>query len=104
MAKFVKVGNTSEFQDLEAGKLVDAGGRTIAIFDLGGNYYAIENTCPHRGGPLAEGEMDGEEVICPWHGARFNIKTGAVLAQPAPQGVISFPGRVTGEDVEVEIE
>ncbi len=104
MAKFVKVGNKSEFQDMEAGKLVDAGGQTIAIFDLGGNYYAIENTCPHRGGPLAEGEMDGEEVICPWHGARFNIKTGAVLAPPAPQGVKSFPVRVTGDDVEVEIE
>ena len=104
MAKFVKVGNKSEFQDLEAGKLVDAGGQTIAIFDLGGNYYAIENTCPHRGGPLVEGEMDGEEVICPWHGARFNIKTGAVLAPPAPQGVKSFPVRVTGDDVEVEIE
>ncbi len=104
MAKFVKVGNKSEFQDLEAGKLVDAGGQTIAIFDLGGNYYAIENTCPHRGGPLAEGEMNGEEVICPWHGARFNIKTGAVLAPPAPQGVKSFPVRVTGDDVEVEIE
>ena len=104
MAKFVKVGNKSEFQDLEAGKLVDAGGQTIAIFDLGGNYYAIENTCPHRGGPLAEGKMDGEEVICPWHGARFNIKTGAVLAPPASQGVKSFPVRVTGDDVEVEIE
>ncbi len=104
MAKFVKVGNRSEFQDLEAGKLVDAGGQSIAIFDLGGNYYAIENTCPHRGGPLAEGEMNGEEVICPWHGARFNIKTGAVLAPPAPQGVKSFPVRVTGDDVEVEIE
>ncbi len=104
MAKFVKVGNKSEFEDLEGGKLVDAGGQTIAIFDLGGNYYAIENTCPHRGGPLAEGKMDGEEVICPWHGARFNIKTGAVLAPPAPQGVKSFPVRVTGDDVEVEIE
>ncbi len=104
MAKFVKVGNRSEFQDLEAGKLVDAGGQSIAIFDLGGNYYAIENTCPHRGGPLAEGEMNGEEVICPWHGARFNIKTGAVVAPPASQGVKSFPVRVTGDDVEVEIE
>ena len=104
MAKFVKVGNRSEFQDLEAGKLVDAGGQSIAIFDLGGNYFAIENTCPHRGGPLAEGEMNGEEVICPWHGARFNIKTGAVVAPPASQGVKSFPVRVTGDDVEVEIE
>ena len=104
MAKFVKVGNRSEFQDLEAGKLVDAGGQSIAIFDLGGNYYAIENTCPHRGGPLAEGEMNEEEVICPWHGARFNIKTGAVVAPPASQGVKSFPVRVTGDDVEVEIE
>ena len=104
MARFVKVGNTSEFQDLEAGRLVDAGGQAIAIFDLGGNYYAIENTCPHRGGPLAEGEMDGEEVICPWHGARFNIKTGATLSPPAQRGVKSFPVRVTGDDVEIEIE
>ncbi len=104
MAKFVKVGNISEFQDLEAGKLVEAEGQSFAIFNLGAGYYAIENTCPHRGGPLAEGQMEDEEVICPWHGARFNVKTGDVLTPPAPRGVKSFPVRVTGNDLEVEIE
>ena len=104
MAHFVKVGTIAELEDLEAGKLVEASGRSIAIFNLGGRFYAIENTCPHRGGPLSEGIMAGEEVICPWHGSRFNVKTGAVMTPPAQQGVKSFPVRVTGNDVEVEID
>ncbi len=83
---------------------MEAAGQSIAIFNLGGTYHAIENTCPHRGGPLAEGMLAGEEVICPWHGSRFNVKTGAVLMPPARQGVKSFPVRVTGDDVEVEME
>jgi len=100
----VKVGTKADFEDLEAGKLVEAGGQKITIFGLGGNLYAIENTCPHRGGPLSEGMMAGDEVICPWHGSRFNAKTGAVITPPAQQGVKSFPVRTTGNDVEVEIE
>ncbi|MGH9862148.1 MAG: Rieske (2Fe-2S) protein [Candidatus Acidiferrales bacterium] len=104
MGQFVKVGTVAEFEDLEGGKLVEAGGQMIAIFNLGGNLYAIENTCPHRGGPLSDGMMAGEEVICPWHGSRFNMKTGAVITPPAQQGVKSFPVRVTGNEVEVEIE
>ena len=87
MAQFVKVGSRTEFDDLEGGKLVEAGGHRIAVFNVGGSYYAIENTCPHRGGPLAEGMVVGEEVICPWHGSRFNVKTGSVLTPPARQGV-----------------
>jgi 3-phenylpropionate/trans-cinnamate dioxygenase ferredoxin subunit len=104
MAQFVKVGSRTEFEDLEGGKLVEAGGHRIAVFNVGGRYYAIENTCPHRGGPLAEGMVVGEEVICPWHGSRFNVKTGLVLTPPARQGVESFPVRVTGDDVEVEVD
>src|SRR5437870_13372767 len=102
MAQFVKVGTRAELDELEGGKLVELGGLKIAIFSVGGSYCAIENTCPHRGGPLAEGKIDGDEVICPWHGSRFNVKTGAVLEPPARQGVRSFAVRVTGEDVEVE--
>jgi len=104
VGQFVKVGTKAEFEDLEGGKLVEAGGQNLAIFNIAGTYYAIENTCPHRGGPLAEGMMAGEEVICPWHGSRFNVKTGAVLTPPAQRGVKSFTVRVTGNDVEVEIE
>ena len=104
MAQFVKVGTKAEFEDLEGGKLVEVSGQQIAMFILGGKYYAIENACPHRGGPLAGGMVAGDEVICPLHGSRFNIKTGAVLTPPAPQGVKSFPVRVAGNDVEVELE
>ncbi len=104
MGQFVKVGTVADFEDVEVGKLVDAGGRSLGIFRVGTNYYAIDNACTHRGGPLAEGMLVGEEVICPLHGAHFNVKTGAVCAPPAREGVKSFPVRIVGTDVEVEIE
>jgi len=104
MSQFVRVGTRGEFEGLEARKFVEAGGHRIAIFDISGSYYAIEDTCPHRGGPLSEGSIAGDEVTCPWHGSRFNIKTGAVVSPPARQGVKSFPVRIAGDDVEVEIE
>jgi nitrite reductase/ring-hydroxylating ferredoxin subunit len=100
--KFVKIGTAAEFEDVEAGKLLDAGGRSLAVFRVGTTYYAIDNTCTHRG-PLAEGMLVGEEVICPWHGAHFNVKTGAVCSPPAREGVKSYLVRVSGDDVEVEI-
>lgn len=103
MGKFVKVGNKADFDDLESGKLAQASGHSIAIFDLAGKLYAIDNTCTHRGGPLAEGQVAGEEVICPWHGAHFNFKTGVVTSPPAPTGVKSYAVRVTANDVEVKI-
>jgi nitrite reductase/ring-hydroxylating ferredoxin subunit len=104
MTQFVKVGSRAEFEDLEGGKVVEADGQRIAVFNIGGSYYAIENTCPHRGGPLAEGMVTGEEVICPWHGSRFNVKTGSVVTPPARQRVKSFPVRVTGNDVEIDLQ
>jgi 3-phenylpropionate/trans-cinnamate dioxygenase ferredoxin component len=104
MGQFVKIGTTAELEDLEAGKLVEAGGKRIAIFNLGGKYYAIEDTCPHRGGPLSAGMLAEDEVICPWHGSRFKVRTGAVLTPPAQRSVKSFPVRVVENDVEVEIE
>ena len=102
MAQFVKVGTREDFA-LDGGKLVEAGGQKIAVFNLGGTYYAIDNTCTHRGGPLAEGMVEGDVVTCPWHGAQYAIKTGAVFSPPAPRGVKSFPVRVAGNDVEVDI-
>ena len=103
MGQFVKIGTTAELEDLEAGKLVETGGKRIAIFNVGGKYYAIEDTCPHRGGPLSEGMLAEDEVVCPWHGSRFKVTTGAVLTPPAQRNVKSFPVRIVGKDVEVEI-
>jgi 3-phenylpropionate/trans-cinnamate dioxygenase ferredoxin subunit len=94
-------GRTRGFGGREIHKKTD--GQRIAVFNIGGSYYAIESTCPHRGGPLAEGIVTGEEVICPWHGSRFNVKTGSVMTPPPRQGVKSFPVRVTGDDVEIDL-
>lgn len=60
-----------------SGTSVDAGGRTLALFNVDGTLYALDNTCPHRGGPLGEGDLDGAIVTCPWHGWRYDVTTGA---------------------------
>ena len=104
LMSFVKIGSVSEFEDLQAGKLVEVARQSITVFNIAGKYSAIGNTCLHRGGPLADRMMAGEEVICPWHGARFNVKTGAVKGPPAQEGVKSFPVRVNGSDLEVELD
>ena len=86
-----------------SGKVVKVEGETIALFNVDGTCYAIGNTCPHRGGPLGEGSLEGTTVTCPWHGAQFDVKTGEVLAPPAALGVKSYPVRVEGEDVLIEL-
>jgi nitrite reductase/ring-hydroxylating ferredoxin subunit len=103
MARFVKVGARADFERVDGGTLVEAGGQRIALFKLADGYHAIEDTCPHAGGPLSEGPLDGDVVTCPWHGSRFDVKTGALLAPPATRGVKSFRVQVNGDDVEVEI-
>ncbi len=104
MGRFVKVASVDQL-DSERGMLVECEGKRIALFNVAGRYYAIENTCTHRGGPLSAGMLLETEgvVVCPWHGARFDIKSGKVLSPPAPQGVASFAVRVVGEDIEVEM-
>ena len=103
MPKLVKVAQTSELSP-GTGKVVQADGRSIALFNVEGAFHAIENTCTHRGGPLGEGDLNGEIVTCPWHGANFNVKTGAVTSPPAGTGVQRFVVKVEGNDVLVEID
>lgn len=102
MAQFIKAATTDELADQPA-KLVELEGQKIALFRLDGAFYALSDTCTHRGGPLSEGTVEGMEVTCPWHGAKFDIRTGAVLGPPAQQGVKSYPVRVTGADIEIEV-
>jgi len=78
MPEFVKVAKTSDIPPGEA-KAVDIGAKRIAIFNVEGTYHAIYDTCTHRGGPLSEGMVAGNEVTCPWHGAVFDVTTGSVL-------------------------
>jgi nitrite reductase (NADH) small subunit len=82
MANLMTVAKTEEISPGGA-KVVEADGREIAIFNLDGSFHAIDNTCVHKGGPLGEGMIEGEIVVCPWHSWRYNIKTGACLANPS---------------------
>ncbi len=85
------------------GKVVEAGGATLAIFNLDGTFYATNNKCTHVGGPLGEGTVEGKVVTCPWHGSRFDITTGEVVGPPARRPVATYPVRVQGREVLVEL-
>jgi Rieske Fe-S protein len=62
-----------------------------------------QKTCTHRGGPLSEGDVQGTRVTCPWHGADFDLKTGALLGPPAQKGVPSYKVVVEGDDIKIEV-
>jgi 3-phenylpropionate/trans-cinnamate dioxygenase ferredoxin subunit len=98
VARYVRVGKAS---DIPAGRaeVFDVEDRKIAVFRLEDGFYAIEDICTHDGGPLAEGEIEEDQVICPRHGARFNIKTGDALTLPAVTPVESYPVRVEGNEL-----
>ncbi len=102
MPQFVKVAKISEIADQSA-KCVEMAGMRIALFNLGGDFYAIDDTCPHEGGPLSEGVIKGEEVECPWHGSLFNIKSGEVTLDPAEENVTNHNVRITGDVIEIEV-
>ena len=83
-------------------KVVRLEDQPIALFHVEGAYYAIDDVCTHDGGPLAEGSIiEGHVVECPRHGARFDIRTGAVLALPATAPVASYPVRIEGDEIKV---
>ncbi len=102
MGAFIKVATTGELAPGQ-GKRVEVQGKRIALFNVDGNYHAIDDTCTHRGGPLSEGELQADVVTCPWHGAQFKVNSGEVLRPPARAGVVSYRTRVNGSDIEVEI-
>ncbi len=84
------------------GRVIDANGRSLAVFNVDGAYHAIDNACPHRGGPLGDGDMDGPLVACPWHGWRWDVTTGANANNPAVK-VACFPVSVEAGEVFVEL-
>ena len=102
MGQFIKVGDVSEILPGNA-KQIDAGGRTIALFNLKGQFYAIDNSCTHVGGSLASGKIIDEDVICPLHGARFNIPTGKVLGPPARENISTYKIRIDDDNIEIEV-
>lgn len=80
---------------------VEVDGSFVAVFNVGGEFLAVDDLCTHDGGGLAGGAVEGDQVICPRHGARFCLRTGRALSPPAYEPVRSYPTRVNGGIVEV---
>jgi nitrite reductase/ring-hydroxylating ferredoxin subunit len=101
MATLTKVAETGDIPP-DSGRVVETGGKTLAVFNVGGTFYAMDNTCLHRGGPLGEGELDGTVVSCPWHGWRYDVTTGTNVMNAAIR-VGCYPVRIEGSSILVEL-
>ncbi|MBI4178749.1 non-heme iron oxygenase ferredoxin subunit [bacterium] len=86
-----------------SGKLFQVDGHRVALFNLGGQFHAIDDICTHEEASLAEGAIDGETVECPWHGALFNIKTGAALTMPAVTAVQTYAVKVQNGEIHIDV-
>ena len=98
---WVRVAATGEISPGE-GRVVETGGRALAVFNVEGTYYAIDNTCSHRGGPLGEGDLEGTVVVCPWHAWRWDVTSGANVNNPALK-MACFPVTVIDGAVLVDL-
>lgn len=99
---WVTVAKASEVAPSTA-QVVEADGLRLALCNTGDGFYAIDDVCTHDGGPLDQGELDGDEIECPRHGARFDVKTGRALCLPAVRPVKTYATRLAGDTIEVEI-
>jgi 3-phenylpropionate/trans-cinnamate dioxygenase ferredoxin component len=99
---FVKVARRGE---LLPGKMrrVEVGGRRLLLANVAGHYYAADDTCTHEDASLSKGFLKGEIVKCPLHGSRFNLRTGEVLDDPAEQNLRTYPVRLDGDDILIEL-
>lgn len=101
MSEKVTVANTKDVAP-GTGTVAEINGKSLAVFNVDGTFHVIDNTCVHRGGPLGEGDLDGEVVTCPWHGWEYNVKTGVSVNNPAAC-VASYPVVVEGDDIKVDL-
>ena len=98
MDEFVSVTKTSDLPEGEI-MLVEVGDERILLSNISGSFYAIGEVCPHAEGPLSDGVVEEGEVECPWHGSRFDLKTGEVTALPADEAVPRYAVHIEGDDV-----
>lgn len=102
MTEFMRVGKTDEVAPGQA-KAYDVDGRRVAVCNVDGTFYAIDDVCTHDGGSLDQGQLEGDLIECPRHGARFDVKTGRAVTLPAVVPVQSYPVRLDGDEIEVEL-
>ena len=102
--RYVKVASIGEIGPGESKRVFPERGEYIVLCNVAGSYHAIKDACTHDGGILGFGDLDGDLLECPRHGARFDVKTGEAVSPPAVKAVLTYPVRVRGEDVEVGLE
>ena len=95
---YVRIATTEEIS-LGTMKRFDIDGHAILVANIGGRYYAVDDTCTHEDASLASGSLKGELVKCPLHGSRFNVVSGKVLDDPADRDLRTYPVRVDGDDL-----
>jgi len=100
--EFVDIGAVDEMPNGER-LFLEIDEFPIVVFNIAGQFFAIGDVCSHDNGPLGEGDLDGEGVICPRHGARFDLRTGKVLALPAVEDIPAYPVQVVGSRIQVGI-
>jgi nitrite reductase (NADH) small subunit/3-phenylpropionate/trans-cinnamate dioxygenase ferredoxin subunit len=102
MADYLKAANV---QDIAPGSMhqLDLNGEQVVLANVDGSICAFSGVCTHRGGPLAEGELDGDIVTCPWHGGQFNVRTGEVVSMPPTENIRIFPVQIEGAEVKVAV-
>jgi 3-phenylpropionate/trans-cinnamate dioxygenase ferredoxin subunit len=100
--EFIQVGSIEEIQAGER-LFIEIDGTPIVILNITGQYYAIADVCSHDDGPVGEGYLEGFEIICPRHGARFDVRTGKVIALPAFVDIPAYPVRLIGDQIEIGI-
>ncbi len=98
--EFIAVGSVEELPEGQR-LFIEIDGRPIVVLRIANQYYALADVCSHDDGPVGEGALEGFEIICPRHGARFDIRTGKVLALPAFVDIPAYPVRVVGEQIEI---
>jgi 3-phenylpropionate/trans-cinnamate dioxygenase ferredoxin subunit len=81
--------------------VIEVDGTEVAVFKINGQFYAIEDVCSHDGAEIASGQLDGDEIICPRHGARFCVKTGEVKCAPAYENIDTFPVQIVNGQLQV---
>jgi nitrite reductase/ring-hydroxylating ferredoxin subunit len=98
---FVKAAEVGSVTSGE-GIVVELEGKTIALFHIDGKYYATQNRCVHRGGPLGEGVLEGTVVTCPWHGWEFDVSNGTCPGNPKAR-IETYPVKIEGKDLLVDV-
>ena len=105
MAEWIKVGEVGDWAPPPGQvKVIMPRGERVALCNVDGELYAIDDVCTHDGGPLDQGELLGDQIECPRHGAMFDVRTGKALALPAIFPIKTYPVKVEGNDILVELE